>query len=185
MLIEILNFLVILIGHTESCCIGDVTYRCSCLTYRFDDSSQILIVCAASILSIELYIIHKTTCILHSCYSTFYDFLTITVEFILDVRVARTDTCMNTLTLRILQCLYCHIDIFLYGTSQCTDSRPSHSLRDFDDRIIVTRTGDRESCFDDIDSQHLELLGNLNFLYSVELASGYLLAITQCCVKNK
>ena len=176
---------MIFVRHAETRCVWDVTNGSTSLTYSIDHTSQILVVSTTCILGIELYIVNKATCILHCCDSTLDDFLTVAVEFVLDVRITRTDTGMNTLTLRILQGLNSHIDIFLDGTGQCTDCWPCHSLRDFDNRVVVAWTGYRESCLNDIDSQHLQLLGNLNLLYRVELATRYLFAITQCCVKNK
>ena len=92
---------------------------------------------------------------------------------------------MNTFTLGILQSFGSHVDIFLYGTCQGADGRPGHSLRNFNHRIKIARTGDREPSLYDIHAQGFQLSGHLNLLYGIQLATGNLLAVAKRSVENK
>ena len=174
-----------LFRQAVTCGIGDVDNGGTSLDNGFDNTCQILIIRTTSIFCIELHIINILLRILYSCHSTLNDFLTSTVEFILDMLVASTDTRMDTLVLGILQCLGCHIDIARHGTRQRTYRWPCHSLRYFNHRMVVTRTGNRESSLNHVNAQLLQCLCHLNLLHSVQLTSGHLFAIAKCCVENK
>ena len=131
MLHEILDFVTIFIRQTITCSIRNVHYSSTRLDNSLNDTSQILIIGTACILSIELYVLNILFSILDSSYSTFDDFLAGRIELILDMTVAGTDTGMDSLMLGILQSLSSTINIFFYGTGKCTNSRPGYSLRDF------------------------------------------------------
>ena len=133
MLVEVLNLLTILVGSAETCGVGDVTHRSTCLAHGLDDTSQILIVGAASILGIELNVLDIALGILHRGHGTLDNLLGGAVKLVADVRRAGSDTCMYTFTLGILQCLGSCIDILLYGASECADGGPCYCLTDFDD----------------------------------------------------
>ena len=85
MLIEVLDFLMIFVWHTETRCIRDVTNRRTSLGHRINHTCQILIVCATSILCIELHVLHVLLGILYCSHSTFDDFFWSRIELVLDV----------------------------------------------------------------------------------------------------
>lgn len=184
MLIEILYLLVILVRYAEACGVGDVADSGSGLCHGIDDTSEILVVGASRILCIELYVFDIAFRIFHSSHRPFDNFLGSGVELISYVAFRCTNACMYALVLGILQRLCSNVNIFLHGACQCAYRGPCHSFADLDDTIEVARAGDRESGFDDIHAERLELLGNLNLLYGVQLASRHLLAVAQRSVKN-
>ena len=184
-LVEVLDFLMILVRHAESRRVGDVANRRTCLGHGINHTSQILVVRATCILGIELHVLHILLGILHRSHSTFDDFLGSGVELVLDVRRTRTDTRVDTLPLRILQRVGCHVNVLLHRTSQCTDSRPCDRLRDFNHTVEIARAGDGESSLDDIHAQCLQLPCHLNLLNRVELTSWHLLAVAERRVENK
>ena len=112
MLHEILDFVTIFIRQTITCSIRNVYYSSTRLDNSLYDTSQILIISTACILSIELYVLNILFSILDSSYSTFDDFLAGRIELILDMTVAGTDTSMDSLMLGILQSLSSTINIF-------------------------------------------------------------------------
>ena len=185
MLIEILNLLAIFIGSAETCCVRNVADGCSSLADCINHACQILIVCTACILGIELHILHITLGIFHGSHGTFYNLLGIAVELISDVRRACTDSGMNTLAFGILQSISRHINVLLYGTGKRTNGGPCYRFGNFNYRVEVARTTYRESGFNHIHTQGFKLLGYLNLLYCIELASRHLFTIAQGGVKNK
>ena len=185
MLIEILNLLAIFIGSAESSCVRNVADGGSSLADCINHACQILIVCTACILGIELHILHIALGIFHCCNGTFYNLLGIAVELISDMRRACTDSGMNTLALGIFQRISRHINVLLYGTGQRTNGGPCYRFGNFNYRVEVARTTYRESGFNHIHTQSFKLLSYLNLLYSIELASRHLFTIAQGGVKNK
>ena len=183
-LVEIFDFFTILVGSTKTRCVGDVTYRSTCLAYCLYDTCKVLVVGTSSVFGIELNVFYITLGILYCCYRTFNNLLWGTIKFVFDVRRTCANTCMYATAFCIFQCFGCYVYIFLYGTSESTDGRPCYCLTDFNDRIEVSRATYGESCFDDIDTQGFQLLGHLNLLYRIELTSGHLLAIAQCGIED-
>ena len=147
MLHQIFDLRSIFVRQTIAGRIRNVHYCSTCLNYSFHHTSQIFIVRTTCIFCIELLIIHVTTSILHGSYCTLDDFLTIGIEFILDMRIRCADTGMNTFMLSKLQSICSYIYIFLYCTGQCANSRPCHRFGYFNNRVEISRTGNRESGF--------------------------------------
>ena len=92
---------------------------------------------------------------------------------------------VNPFFLGIHQCIARPVDIILTTASQAADRRlgttfTSDPLNGFK----VTRRSNRESGFDNIDSQLHECLGHFNFLIGVHAATGRLLPVTQRGVEN-
>ena len=152
---------------------------------RFYHTCQIFIVRTSCILCIKFHIIHKTTCILHCCYRAFDNLFPIGVEFIFNMRVRSTYTCMDTFMLGEFQSVYRYINILLNSTGQSTNSGPSHRFRNFNHRIKISRAGDGEAGFNYIDPQSFECLRYLNLLHCVQLASRNLFTIPKGGIKNK
>ena len=128
MLHQVFDFCTIFIRQTIACGIRNVHHRSSSLNHSFYYACQIFIVRTSGIFSVKFHIVNVTSCIFHGSYCTFNNFFTGRIEFILDMRIRSTDSRMNTFMFGILQGFCCYINIFLYGTSQRTDSRPSHCL---------------------------------------------------------
>ena len=185
MFIQVFYFLVILVWYAETGSIRNITNRSTRLGYSFNNASQIFIICSTSILGIELNILYIFLGILDSSYRTLYNLFGCRIELITNMTLTGTDTGMDSFMLGILQCLSSHIYIFLYGTGQCTNGWPCHSLTDFYYRVEIAGATNGESRLDDINAKRLQLTGYLNFLHCIQLASGNLFAITQCSVENK
>ena len=167
MVYQIFYFCSIFAWQAISGSIWNINHGSSGFNNSLYHTGQIFIICTASVFCIKLYIVYITTCILNRCHRTLNDFFTSRIEFIFNVRVRSSDTCMYTFMLGESQRVGSHIYIFLHRTCQCTDSRPCNSLRNFNNRIKVARTRYRESCFYHIHTQTLQLLCNLNLLYCV------------------
>ena len=112
---QVTNLLAKLIWQAITSGVRDVYDSGTCLDDGLNDTSQVLIVRSSGILSIELHIIHKTARILHRSNSSFDNLLTRTVELEFDMLITRTNTCMDTLVLGILQRFGSHVDITLHG----------------------------------------------------------------------
>jgi hypothetical protein len=84
MLHEILDFVTIFIRQTITCSIRNVHYSSTRLDNSLYDTSQILIIGTACILSIELNVLNILFSILDSSYSTFDDFLAGRIELLLE-----------------------------------------------------------------------------------------------------
>src|SRR5574344_2440422 len=100
---QILDLGTVFIRQTITSAIGDIHHCGTRLDDGVHHAGEIFIVCTSGILSIELHIFHVLFGILYGSHGTFNDFLTVGVEFILDMRVTCTDTCMYALMLGILQ----------------------------------------------------------------------------------
>ena len=182
---QIFDFLIILLRQTITCCVRDIHYCSTGGNHCLNDTGKILVIGTSGILAIELYVLNVFLGILGGTYGTLDNLLTVGIEFILDMRIARSDTRMNTLVLGIYQRFVSHIDILLNGTRQRTDSGPSHSFRNFNYRIEIAWTRNGESCFNHVNTQLLERLSHLNLLNCIQLTSRHLFAVAKCCVKNK
>ena len=102
MFLQVLDFLEIFLWQTIARGIGNIYYCSASLDDSFHYAGQILIVCTACILTVELYVIHKALGIFRGSNGALDNFFARTIEFILDMFVARADTGMDTLVLGIL-----------------------------------------------------------------------------------
>ena len=184
-LVEVLYLLAVLVGSAEARRVGNVADGSSGLGDGFDDASQVLIVRAACIFGIELHVLDVALGVLHGSHGTLDDFLGRRVELVADVALARSDSGVDAFVLGILQGLGSAVDILLHGAGQSADGRPCDGLADFYHTIEVARARYGEASLDDVYAKCLKLLGNLNFLYCIELAAGHLLAVPQSRVENK
>ena len=101
-LVEVLNLLAILVRSAETRCVRYVTYRSTSLRHSLYHASQILVVCSACILSIELYVLHILLGIFHSSHGTLYYLLRRAVKLILDVRRTGAYASVYALMLSVL-----------------------------------------------------------------------------------
>src|SRR5574344_1421160 len=101
MLHKILDLGAILRGKTIACGVGDIYNSGTSLDDCLYHAGKILIVSTSGILCIKLYILHIFLGILHGSNGTLDDFLAVAVKLILDVRIACSNTCVNTLVLGI------------------------------------------------------------------------------------
>ena len=139
MLFEVFDLRPILVGEAIACGVGNVDHSGSGLDDSFDDFSEVLIVGASGILSIELNVIDILLGISYGPYGTLEDLLTGGVELIFNMIVARADTRMDAFMFGILQSLSGAVNVFFHGACQCADSRPSHGFGDLHHRVEVTR----------------------------------------------
>ena len=98
--------------------------------------------------------------------------------------VGRAYAGMDTAVLGIFQCLCGDFYILLHRPCQGADGRPGNRLRNLDDRVEITRAGDRETGLDNIHPKGLESLGYLDFLNRIELTPGHLLPVPQGSVEE-
>ena len=138
MLHEILYLCSILVGHAIAGSVGYVHDSCSGLDDSLYNACEVFIVCAASVLGVELHILNVALGIGNSPNGTLYNLLAVGVELIFDMAVARSDTRVYTLVLGILQRLRSNVNILLYSSCQRTYCWPCNSLGDFYHRIEVT-----------------------------------------------
>ena len=182
---QILDFGTIFGGQTIAGGVRDIHHGGTGLDDGLHHPGQVFVVGASSILGIELHIVYITACILHGSHSPLDNLLAVAVELVLDVCIARSDASVYALALGIFQRFGSHVDILLHGSCQGADGGPGYGLGNLDHRVEISRTGDGESCLDDIDAKLFKLLGHLNFLHGVQLASWHLFTVSQCRVKNK
>ena len=128
MLLQVFDFLEILLWQAITRGVRDIDHRGSSLDDSLNDTSQVLVVRATGILAVELHIIDKALGILRSSHGTLQNLFTIGVELILNMSVRSTDTSVNTLVLSILQRIESNFDIALYSTGQRTNGRPRNGL---------------------------------------------------------
>ena len=183
--VEVLYLLAVLVGSAEASRVGNVADGSSSLGDGIDDAGQVLVVRAACIFGIELHVLDVPLGVLHGTDGTLDDFLGRGVELVADVALARADACVDAFVLGVLQSLGSAVDILLHGAGQSADGRPCDGLADFYHTIEVARARDGEACLDDIYAKCLKLLGNLNFLYRIELTAGHLLAVPQSRVEDE
>ena len=98
--------------------------------------------------------------------------------------VAGSDSGVDAFALGEAKCFCGAVDVFFHGAGEGADGGPGDGFGDFDDGIEVAGAGDGEAGFDDIDAEAFQLLGDLNLLNRVELASGHLFAVAEGGVKN-
>ncbi len=185
MLHQVLDFLAILVRQTIARSVRNVTNSSTSLHHSINHASQILILRATSVLRIEFHVLHVALGILHRSRSTLNDFLARGIELKLDVGITRADTRMDALMLGKLQRIGSHVDILLNRTSQSTNRRPSHSLRNLYHRIEIAWRRNRKTSLNDIHAQQFQLLRHLYLLNSIQLAAWHLFTISQCGVENK
>ena len=137
---QVFNLGTIFRRQTVTGRIRNVHHRSTGFNNSFYHTCQIFIIRTACIFCIKFHIIHKTTRIFYSSYRTFDNFFTVRIEFVFDMRIRSSDTCMNPFVLSKLQCVYSYINIFLNSTGQGTNSRPGHRFRNLNHRIKITRT---------------------------------------------
>ena len=185
MLFQVLYLLVVLLRKTVARGVGNVHHGGSGLDDRLHHPCQILIVRTARILAVELHIVYKPLGIFHGRHAPLDHFLTGRVKLILNVIVARAQSCVYAFPFGILQRLHRHVDVLLHRACQRTNGGPRHSLRNLNHRMEIAGTRNGKSCLYHIDAQLLQSLGHLYFLDGVQLASWHLLAVTQGRVENK
>ena len=182
---QVFNLGTIFRRQTVTGRIRNVQHRSTGFNNSFYHTCQIFIIRTACIFCIKFHIIHKTTRIFYSSYRTFDNFFTVRIEFVFDMRIRSSDTCMNPFVLSKLQCVYSYINILLNSTGQGTNSRPGHRFRNLNHRIKITRTWNWESCFNHVYSQSFQCLRNLNLFYCIQLTSRNLFTIAKGGIKNK
>ena len=101
MLHKILDLGAILRGKTIACGVGDIYNSGTSLDDCLYHTGKILIVGTSGILGVELHVLNIFFGILDGSHRTLDNLLAVAVKLILDVGVARTDTCVNTLVLGI------------------------------------------------------------------------------------
>lgn len=99
--------------------------------------------------------------------------------------IARADTGVDSLVLRILQRLGGNVDIAFYGSGKGAYGGPGHCLADFHNRFEVAGTRYRKTGLNNVDTEFFESLGNFDFLYGIQLTARHLFAVAKCSVKNK
>ena len=171
--------------ETVACRVRNIHDRSPGPDGRLDHSGKILIVRTPGVLSVEFHILNILLGIFHSPDGTLKNLLPGGIELVLYVGVGSSDPCVYPLVLGVFEGFRGHIDVFLHGTCQSADRRPSDGLGNLHDRIEISGTGNRETSLYDIDPQLFKGLCHLDFLHSVELAPRHLLAITQSGVKNE
>ena len=149
-----------------------------------DHSRKVFIVSPSGILSIELHVVRELSRVTHRLHGALEDFLAVGVELVADMGVGRAYAGMDTAVLGIFQCLGGDFNILLHRPCQGADGRPGDRLRNLDDRVEITRAGDRETSLDNIHPKGLESLGDLDFLNRVELTPGHLLPVPQGSVEE-
>ena len=125
MVAEVLDFLSVLRRQAIASGVRNVDHRCPRLDDRLDYPGEILVVRSSRIFGIELHVVDEPACVLHGRHRALDDFLAVGVELILDVRVGRTDSSVDSLVLRKLQCFHRHVDVLLHGPCKRADGRPS------------------------------------------------------------
>src|SRR5687767_7403899 len=78
-----------------------------------------------------------------------------------------------------------YFNIFLHGTAEAANSSIFNDLCDLVDRFEIARAGDRESGFNNINSEAFQLKGKANFFSCIKFATWHLLAIAQGSVEDE
>jgi hypothetical protein len=91
---------------------------------------------------------------------------------------------MDPRTAGIFQGLGGCIYVLYHGPAQGTDLGIFDHPGNLGHGLKITGTGDGKSGFYDIYSQAFQLQGQLNFFSRIEFATGHLLAIAQCGIKD-
>ena len=76
------------------------------------------------------------------------------------------------------------VDIRLGSPTQSGNHRPLDAAGDGFDRLKIPGGCDRETCFDHINPQARQLLGDFNFFFHIETDSGRLFAVPQSSIKK-
>ncbi len=101
-----------------------------------------------------------------------------------NVEVRYTNAGMDPFSPRVFQRIGGYFYVFFFGSREATNYRFFYGLRYFDDRVEVSRAADGKASFDNINAQGLQRFGNLDFFFSIQLATRHLLAVAQGSVKN-
>ena len=167
MLHEILNLFAVFKWDAEACCVGDIDNCSTSFDYCFYHASEIFIVGATGVFGVEFHVFNISLGIFYGSHCAFDNLFGGAIEFVFNVAFACANAGVNAFVLSKLQCFGSHIYILFYCTGKGADSRPSNCFRDFDNRLKIARTRNRESCFDNVNAQQLKILCHFNFFHGV------------------
>ena len=175
----------VFLRETVACRVGNIHHCGSGLDYGLDHPGQVLVVGSSGILSVELDILNASLRILDGADCPFENILPVGFELVPDVGVGSPDSGVDSLVLCVLQGIGSCVDVLFHGSGQSADGRPGDSFRNLDHGVEVSGAGDREASLDGIHAEGFESFCELNLLDSVELASRYLLTVSEGGVEKE
>jgi len=179
------DLFAILIGEAVTGRVGDIDYCCAGGDHGLDHAGEVFIVGAAGVFGVEFDVADEVTSPFHGLDSALQDFFAGSVEFAFDVRVRGTDAGMNAGLTGVAECFGCDFDIFLDGAAETADGGVFDDLSYFFDRMKITGAGDGEAGLDDIHSQSLQLNGQADFFFGIELTARNLFTVAEGGVENE
>ena len=108
---QVFNFVAIFKWYSEACGVGDVNHCSTGFHHGFYYASQILVVGAASILSIEFNVVNISLGVFYGSNGTFNNLLAGGVEFVFYVAVACANSRVNAFAFGVFQRFRSNIDI--------------------------------------------------------------------------
>ena len=180
---KVLDLLRILVRKAVASGVGYVHHGGAGLYDGLYHACQVLVLCAAGILGVELHVLHIFLGVLDGLDRALENLLAVGVELVLYVVVRGAYSGVDPLVLGILQSLGRSVNVFLDRAAQGAYRRPGHGLGDFNYRVEIAGAGYGETCLYYIDSKLLQRLCNLDFLDGVELTPRDLLAVPECGVE--
>ena len=159
--------------------VGDVHDGRARLDHGFHHTGEELIVGAAGVLRVEFHVLDVLLRVLDGPDGPLQHLFPGGIELVPDVRVGRTDSGVDPAPLGVLERLRGHVDVLFHGPRQRADRGPGHRLGDLHHRVEITRAGDRETGLDDVHTEELQGLGDLDLLHGVQLTSRDLFPVAE------
>ena len=159
--------------------VGDVDGRRAGVDDRFDHLGQVGRVRAGGIFGAELHVGAQRAGVLHAGDRHGQRVLAGHAELVLQVDVGRGQERVDARVPGALERFPGAIDVAGQRAAQARHDRVAERLGHGFHRLEVAIRRDRESGFDNVDAQLLELLGEPQLLFQVHRAPGRLLTVTQ------
>src|SRR5207302_3642051 len=146
---------------------------------------QIAAIGASGVLGRELHILTERFGVSYSPTDQFQDFLARLSQLVLQVNVRGGEERMDAGTLSLFQGFPGPVNVKLTGACECRNHRTADLGRHGLDSIEVTLRSDRETGFEDVHVQALELMRHFQLLLEIHAAAGRLLTVTQSGIENE
>ena len=172
-------------GHVVAGGVRDVHDRGSGLHRRLDDANEEVLLGAASVLGVELDVVHEAASVLHRMDSALDGLVLGEVQLVAQVGRRDAQARVDARALCALQSLGRDLDVLVNRASQAADGAlVTRELADLGHALEVARARNGKARLDDVDVHAHELARDDELLLGVHAGARRLLAVTQGGVEN-
>ena len=177
---EVLDARAELLGQRVARGVGDVHHRGAGLDDGFDDAHEEVVVGAARVLGVELYVLDEVAGVLHALDRTLDALVLGNAQLVAQVARAHADAGMDARTLGVLERVGRGVDVLLHRAREAAHRcLVACELRDAADGLEVAGARDGEARLDDVHVEPEKLTRHDQLLLGVHGGARRLLAVAK------